>query len=652
VNAGLLPLAIAAIGAAYGWLVIHAAPTRRDNVMFGLLAMTDAAMTAWRGVNVLAGDSIVSTAVVGPCALMTIALALISLDFMASFPRRRSMHAYLRAGLIAWGALGAALVLLVDRGHDHASSVSEWVFFAPATALIFVLGLRAWRFAGERAERTVIVVLLFRWVFGFSTYFVGPALGVFEQAVWLETTVATLVSFVVIGTAVLRAELFSIRSAAAEATVVAAIALVVALGGGAAVLAVLHWTEPGNFQTALLVGTSLLPVGLASAGRALYPRLEANVLAPLDERRARRLGVQGEPLPAEPSAAIAEASARITAISDGARTSWRTPAQIDDRLAATLRTGEAVRADIDANGSICPIGLATPPPAFVVPALGADRELVGAFAIEGGLVDRDTYVVARDLAARVALAVERAQAVTALEDARRLAALGQFAAAIAHDIRTPLTSISLNVQILRSKLQLSADDSEHLDIALEELARLDKSVAEILDFAKPVRLAPQALDLGQLIESTAHTLEPVLSERGVALRCEPDAALPAVQGDPQRLRQVLVNLVGNAAEASQPGGAVTVRAKPAADARIAIEVEDRGRGISPDDLPRIFEPFFTTRADGTGLGLAICRKVVRAHGGDIEVRSIVGEGSTFTVLLPSSLSLSAPPPDNASRNPA
>jgi signal transduction histidine kinase len=231
------------------------------------------------------------------------------------------------------------------------------------------------------------------------------------------------------------------------------------------------------------------------------------------------------------------------------------------------------------------------------------------------------------------LIVERANAVSELEDARRLAALGQFAAAIAHDIRTPLTSISLNVQILRQKLQLPDDDREHLDIALEELARLDKSVAEILDFAKPVKLAPQPIDVYELIETTARGLSPVLSEKGVALRCEPPTDLPTVHGDPQRLRQVIVNLVGNAADASTRGTEVTVRASSDA-AHVAIEVVDTGRGIKADDLPRIFEPFFTTRPDGTGLGLAICHKVVRAHGGDIQVRSTLGQGSTFTILLP------------------
>ena len=606
--AGVIPIAIAAIAAAYALLVIRAAPGRRDNLMFGALALTDAAMTTWRGITVLSGDSIVSASVTLPCSIATILLAVFTIDFVASFPRRPGMRWGWRAALIAWGIAGGLVVVLIDWHNDWSHTTSEWVFFAPATLLIMALGYRAWRLTDDRAARTVIAMLWFRWVFGFAAYFLGPALHIFEQFVWAETTGATLISVIVIATAVLRSELFSIRSAAAEALLMTMIALLTLGGGGLAVLGVLAWTEPGALQTALLLGATLVPLSIAYGSQCLYPRLEKRVLAPLDDRRARRLAMPDEPLPVTPAEAIAESLRRITSIADGGTVTW-------DR---TLRATEPVR-----EGS-----------RYIVPALGADSQAVGAFVIDGGLVDRDTYVVARDLAARVALAVEREQAVSELDDARRLAALGQFAAAIAHDIRTPLTSISLNVQILRRKLQLPDDDREHFDIALEELARLDKSVAEILDFAKPVKLAPQPVDLAELLEATTRGLSSVLSEKGVALHCEPGRALPVVQGDPQRLRQVLVNLVGNAADASQPGAHVTIRAKSADAARVAIEVEDHGRGIGADDLPRIFEPFFTTRPDGTGLGLAICHKVVRAHGGDIQVRSVPGEGSTFTVLLP------------------
>lgn len=639
-NLGLIPLAvvpltIASIGASYAVLVLRGW-RRRDNLMFGLLALTDAVMTAWRGINVLTGGSMVSPGVLVPCMLGTIALALLTIEFVSAFPRRPAMPWRWRAALLAWGALGAVVGLATlepTNPHEPTGAVAELVFFAPATALVFALGLRAYRLTDQRDARLVIAVLWFRWASGFATYHLAPLFDQFEAAVWIDATFVTLISFVVIGTAVLRSELFSIRSSAAEVVTIATLVLLVKLGGGAAVLAALIYTAPGRLQQIAVLAAAFVPLGLAAVGYAIYPRVERRVLAGLDERRARRLGIQGEPLPADAGAAIAEAGRRIAAIGDGASVRWVASSDLPPAVSQELALGVPLRRDERPDLPAC----------FAVPALGADRVLVGAFYLDGGLLDRDTYVVARDLGARVAIAVQRAQAVSELLDARRLAALGQFAAAIAHDIRTPLTSISMNVQILRRKLQLGDDDREHLDIALEELARLDRSVAEILDFAKPVKLTTEPIDVGELIETTRKNLTPVLSERGVAVRVDTAPGLAhggagdrdglTVHGDPQRLRQVLTNLVDNAANASRPGAEVTLRAAASGDC-ISIEVEDHGRGIGPDDLPRIFEPFFTTRPDGTGLGLAIVHKVIRAHGGDIKVRSTLGSGSTFTITLP------------------
>ena len=628
--AGALLLAIAAIGAAYAFLVINAAPHRRDNLAFGVLAACDAMMIAWRGFNVLAGDPITGDAVLFPCTVGTVALALLTFEFMAGFPRRPAMRWGWRVAAIAWGA--GTLVMVFGLGGEHAWPMAtvEYVFFGPATLIIFALGARAWRRTRDRDARTVIAMLDFRWAFGFTAYFIGPQLGIFTEALWAETTFATLVSFVVIGTAVMRTDLFALKTSASEALVIATLAFGVVAGGGASVWLVLTATAPGAVQQALLVVATLVPLGLAGVGWLLYPRLEKRVLAPLDDRRARRLDMQGEPLPAGPDPAITEAVRRIEVIAAGAAVRWEPASALPAALVTRLRDVDfllpAELGDLDAL-SAC----------LVVPARGAAARVVGAFLLgnkPGAVLDRDTVLVARDLAARVALAVERDEAIVALEHARRLAELGQFAAAVAHDIRTPLTSITLNIQILQRKLALASDDREHLDIALEELHRLDRSVAEILDFAKPVRLVPEAIDVNELVANAATSLTPILSGKGVALRCEPGAALPAVHGDAQRLRQVLVNLVDNAADASPAGSEVTLRARADDASHVAIEVEDRGKGIKADDLPRIFEPFFTTRPDGTGLGLAICRKVVTAHGGELRVRSSEGRGTTFTVVLP------------------
>lgn len=626
-NAGIIPLAIALVGASYGVLVLRNAH-RRDNLVFGTLILLDAALTAWRGLNVLSGASITSRGVLMFCSAGTVVLAIITYEFISSFPSQRPMSWRWRSLLILWAVVAMISTQIEIPGPWGRNTLVEYVFFIPSFVGMVFLVVFAYRRTQARDARIVLVTIGFRWAAGFTAYCIAPLFGAFEEVVWIETTAAAMIGFVIIGTTVLRTELFSLRNSAAEVVTISSLALFVVLTTGGALWLTVRYIETTQAYYLALFGTSMLPLALTAISFKLYPRVERRVLAGLDERRARRLGVQGDPLPADADDAILEATQRISAFGDGSQVRWVPHAQLalelDAGTLAELANDQPVRCD--AQKRILPAQ-------FIVPALGADRSLVGAFYIKGGTIDRDTYLVTRDLAARVALAVERAQAVSALEDARRLAALGQFAAAIAHDIRTPLTSISLNVQILRRKLVLPDDDREHLDIALEELARLDRSVAEILDFAKPVKIAAEQIDVADLIEDAAKGLTPVLSERGVALVCQRPADL-TIHGDPQRLRQVLTNLVGNAADASRPGAEVTLRAVPANDGQVAIEVEDRGRGIESADLPRIFDPFFTTRPDGTGLGLAICHKVVRAHGGDIHVRSTPGEGSTFTVVLP------------------
>ena len=237
-------------------------------------------------------------------------------------------------------------------------------------------------------------------------------------------------------------------------------------------------------------------------------------------------------------------------------------------------------------------------------------------------------VITQDVTEQVRLGRE-------LEESRRLAALGSFAAAIAHDIRTPLTSIAMNVQILRARSNLSESDREYLDIASEEITRLNASVAEILDFARPLQLRRRPVAPKELLDDVARTLAPVLADRGIGLDVQlagPEGSPPPL-ADERALRQLLINLIDNAANASTRGSTVTVQAD-LDPSRLILRVADHGRGIAPENLDRIFEPFFTTRADGTGLGLAIAQKIVRGHEGEITVRSEPDRGTTFEVTLP------------------
>jgi signal transduction histidine kinase len=169
--------------------------------------------------------------------------------------------------------------------------------------------------------------------------------------------------------------------------------------------------------------------------------------------------------------------------------------------------------------------------------------------------------------------------------------------------------------------------------ALEELRRLDDHVKELLDYAKPLALHRETVELKDVADDAARTIEPLLGERKQTLEREHMADVPPVAVDPTRLRQVLWNLLDNAAKASPDGATIALRTRRDGE-KVAIDIVDHGSGIEAADLARIFEPFFTTRPDGTGLGLAICQKVVRGHGGDIVVSSRPAEGSTFTIVLP------------------
>ncbi len=226
--------------------------------------------------------------------------------------------------------------------------------------------------------------------------------------------------------------------------------------------------------------------------------------------------------------------------------------------------------------------------------------------------------------------------------ADRLAALGRLAGGLAHEIRNPLGIVRAAAQMLASEAK-TPELQEYTTVIRQEVDRVEKLIQELLDYARPRHLALQPLALGPLVADVAARLQSYAAPRQTTIATHIAPDLPLVQGDAERLRQCLVNLIMNAVQAMPRGGALAILCQPsapasaagdAAPAAVTIAISDQGEGIAPDDLGRIFEPFFSTKAQGAGLGLAIVQQIVQEHGGEISATSVVGQGSTFTMRLP------------------
>ena len=238
----------------------------------------------------------------------------------------------------------------------------------------------------------------------------------------------------------------------------------------------------------------------------------------------------------------------------------------------------------------------------------------------------------------------------------RLAALGQLAAQLAHEIGTPLSSVSGHLQLAMLQRDLQPVLRDRLEVSSREIERISRIVRDYLDSTRPLAPERQTTDVARLLDEAielTHAVDSRIGRAAVVVREMPkpdgqarsegqgqgqgDDGLRDLVTDPGLLRQILLNLLTNALDAVDKNGRVTVAAIPEGDS-VLLTVTDTGHGIPVDDLKRIFEPFYTTkgRGKGTGLGLAICRQLVAALGGTISVESQLGRGSTFFVRLPRS----------------
>jgi two-component system sensor histidine kinase HydH len=292
---------------------------------------------------------------------------------------------------------------------------------------------------------------------------------------------------------------------------------------------------------------------------------------------------------------------------------------------------------------------------LVFPLLGsAETEqgpwLLGLFAVRDdradGAYDPDDIDTFRQLAVQAARVIESSQAYERVKERDRLAALGEMAAGLAHEIRNPLGAIKGAAQLLvvdGKPIEPGQEAAELMEIIVEEANRLNNVVTRFLDYVrseKAEREQQGKVDVNVVIRKTVQLLQQSHGANNLDLRFRTDDLLPNVIGDPESLLQVFLNLGLNAIQAMPDGGTLEILTTRRRRSRLGygqfaeIRFRDTGVGIPRDKLKKLFIPFYTTKQKGTGLGLAISQRIVSQHGGTIEVRSTPGQGSTFSVFLP------------------
>ncbi len=217
----------------------------------------------------------------------------------------------------------------------------------------------------------------------------------------------------------------------------------------------------------------------------------------------------------------------------------------------------------------------------------------------------------------------------------RLAAVGRMAAQITHEIRNPLASIALYVELLGDELDAQDSEGQRLAAGIsKEIDRLSEITESYLRFVRLPKPKREREDLGAMVANVLEFARAELSSAGVGLELSIAAPLPDVAADENQIRQVLLNLARNAREAMPNGGTLRVDVSPSGPEHVRLTMSDSGSGIAPEHLAKIFDPFFSTKDKGTGLGLALVQEIVAEHGGRIEVLTPAGGGTTFAITLP------------------
>jgi signal transduction histidine kinase len=244
----------------------------------------------------------------------------------------------------------------------------------------------------------------------------------------------------------------------------------------------------------------------------------------------------------------------------------------------------------------------------------------------------------RDLV--VPLRVKLVESQLVAERHEKLASLGLLAAGVAHEIRNPLTAIKAAIFLQRKKFAPGSPEAADAELVAREIQRLERIVTEFLQFSRPAEPLLANVPAQQPLREVQILLAPELAKRNIRLLVEDSTSLP-VKVDGEQMKQVLINLVQNAADSIGRDGAITLRCRPDRKALsngeaevVILEVSDTGRGMTHDVEKRLFDPFFTTKPEGTGLGLSIAACIVQKHGGALQYQTQVNRGTTFGIILP------------------
>jgi signal transduction histidine kinase len=225
-----------------------------------------------------------------------------------------------------------------------------------------------------------------------------------------------------------------------------------------------------------------------------------------------------------------------------------------------------------------------------------------------------------------------------LLQSEKLALVGKLAAGTSHSIRNPLTSVKMRLFSLSRSLDLDSNQKEDFDVISKEISHIDTIVQNFLEFSRPPRLMFQSVSPSDVVDQAIQLLQHRLESYEVFIKIQRKKPLPKVQLDSEQLKEVLINIIINACEAMGQGGSIVIYEETVIDREkfrsAVIRISDNGPGIPDTIQSKIMDPFFTTKDEGTGLGLSIANRIVREHGGRLDVKSKEGNGSTFFIILP------------------